>query len=387
MIHFNTDNLEEFLNNYWQKKPVVIRNALPDFKNPLSAEELAGLALEEDVESRLIWESLEDSPQWRIKYGPFEESELTSLPASNWTLLVQGVDKLIPEVAEALRFFRGIPSWRIDDIMISLAALSGSVGPHYDDYDVFLYQAQGVRKWSLTTKKCTPENAVDDSVLRIMKTFETEQEFTLNEGDMLYLPANVGHHGVSESAQCITYSFGYRSYKALELWESFGDFASQAGALTNLYQDPNWNCVKNTNEIPLSAIQSTQNLMHDAIKQSPLTTNWYGCFVTRLDEQAERLLPLALEQVHTKDFMAQLVDGKMAVKESLCRFAYFQEEERVTLFINGCNWPCAPVSLALIISIANEPELSVKSIKSLCKNSHDWQFLFELWQLQWLRIL
>ena len=133
----------EFMRDYWQKKPLLIRQAIPDFESPIDADELAGLALEEEVESRLVIEHGERP--WELRRGPFAEDEFSKLPEREWTLLVQAVDQFVPEVSELLENFRFLPSWRVDDVMISFAAPGGSVGPHFDNYDVFLLQGHGKR--------------------------------------------------------------------------------------------------------------------------------------------------------------------------------------------------------------------------------------------------
>ena len=165
MIHFGSIDVTTFLTEYWQKKPLVIRHAIPGFINPLTPDELAGLAIDEDVESRIVTEL----PSWELKKGPFEDTLFSSLPKTHWTLLVQSVDLLVPEVAALLDHFDFIPQWRVDDVMISYAVEHGNVGPHYDNYDVFLYQASGRRKWSLTTQHCHENNYLSDVELRIMK--------------------------------------------------------------------------------------------------------------------------------------------------------------------------------------------------------------------------
>jgi 50S ribosomal protein L16 3-hydroxylase len=224
MLNLNNISITSFLTNYWQKKPLVIRQALPGFNSPISPDELAGLALEEEIESRIVWETPNQSPQWHLKRGPFTEKDFSSLPNSHWTLLVQGVDRVIPEVYALLDHFNFLPQWRVDDVMISFATLFGGVGPHYDNYDVFLYQAKGQRLWSLTSQKCKPENYIPELELRIMREFAVEEEILLEEGDMLYLPPHIGHYGISQSDECMTYSFGYRSYQGQELWDSLGDY-------------------------------------------------------------------------------------------------------------------------------------------------------------------
>ncbi len=142
----------EFLRDYWQKKPLLIRQAIPDFESPIDADELAGLALEEEVESRVII-------AWELRRGPFSEDSFSQLPEREWTLLVQAVDQFVPEVAELLEHFRFLPSWRIDDVMISFAAPGGSVGPHFDNYDVFLLQGKGKRHWKIG-QMCDSDSAL-----------------------------------------------------------------------------------------------------------------------------------------------------------------------------------------------------------------------------------
>ncbi|MFY9180585.1 MAG: cupin domain-containing protein, partial [Venatoribacter sp.] len=168
--------VEEFLRDYWHKKPVLIRNAWPNFKPLLSPEELAGLSLEEEIESRIVQEEGPDEP-WQVGLGPFTEDTYQALPASKWTLLVQAVDHWIPEAADLLEHFRFIPSWRTDDLMISYAVDGGSVGPHYDQYDVFLLQAQGQREWRLG-QMCDENTAsVPGLKIRLVEHFEQSASY------------------------------------------------------------------------------------------------------------------------------------------------------------------------------------------------------------------
>ncbi|MDP3269685.1 MAG: cupin domain-containing protein [Legionella sp.] len=391
MIQFNHISLQTFLKDYWQKKPLVIRNALPDFINPVSPDELAGLALEEDVESRIVRETPDASPYWHLQKGPFVVKDFKKLPETRWTLLVQGVDRIVPEVYDLLDHFNFIPQWRIDDVMISYAVLKGSVGPHYDNYDVFLYQGKGRRKWSLTSQKCTSENYIKDLELRIMNEFNTEEEFILEEGDMLYLPPHIGHHGVSLSDECMTYSFGYRSYQGQELWDSLGDYLSENELFKNLYQDPDWSDLTHTSEIKAPAWQSAQKLLQQLIKDESVIKSWFGCFATRLDQQSEQQLAIPLEEediADLPDFLATLETEEGLVRDASCRFAYVQLEDNSScdLFINGCPWCVDEVTPELITLIANNRFISTQSIKSFLNSSANQEFIYELWKLQWLQM-
>lgn len=387
MIKFQDLSLEQFLNDYWQKKPIVLKQALPGFANPISPDELAGLALEKDIESRIVWQTPGEAPNWHLKRGPFTNQDFKKLPPTHWTLLIQGVDRLVAPVAEVLARFDCIPSWRVDDVMISFAPLSGSVGPHYDNYDVFLYQAEGRRQWRLTTKNCHPENALSGVELRIMEHFEIEEEFTLEEGDMLYLPAHVGHYGISLSETCMTYSFGYRSYTAQELWDSFSDYVAEKNLPSTLYQDPNWNSVANTNEISAEAVYQAQHLLKEWIDNPTLAREWFGCCATRLDEQSERLLPPARKKANIDKCLAQLNNSSSIQRESLCRFAYQEIDSKILLFINGCQWSTEGVDNELIRLIANNRSINSTLFSPLMSDPKNQQFIFELWTLRWVEFI
>lgn len=387
MICFNSISKEEFLTHYWQKKPLVLRKALPEFQNPLTADELAGLALEDEVESRLVWETQGEAPNWHLQRGPFSEKDFANLPASHWTLLVQGVDRLIPEVYELLNHFDFIPQWRIDDIMISFAALSGSVGPHYDNYDVFLYQAQGRREWRLTTAQCKPENYLENLELRIMRDFPVEETLILEEGDMLYLPPHVGHYGISLSKSCMTYSFGYRSYQAQELWDSLGDYASEKQAFTDLYQDPDWSKLPNSSELNVEACKNAQTLLLQLLQKDAFMQSWFGCFATRLDPEAERQLPMPLaddELVDIDLFVQDIKAGLILNRHPSCRFAYQVVEGKLCLYLNGCEWPVDGVSPDLVKCLANHRHLTTEMLNPFLDTKTNQSFLYDLWKLQWL---
>lgn len=390
MINLQNVSLKTFLSEYWQKKPLVIRQAIPNFRNPLSPDELAGLALEEDIESRLVFETHKDKPHWHLKRGPFKEKDFTTLPPTHWTLLVQGVDRFVPDVYALLDHFNFIPQWRIDDIMISYAVLNGSVGPHYDNYDVFLYQAKGKREWSLTTKGCNNDNYINNLELRIMNEFIVEEHYILEEGDMLYLPPHIGHYGISLSEECMTYSFGYRSYQGQELLDSLAEYLAEKDIFKTLYQDPDWSQLDHTSEIPRPAWQSAQQLLHQLIDNEQIIKSWFGCFATRLDQHAEQQLPLPLDEDELEDlpiFIEMLQNGADLFKESSCRFAYeTAEQSGCQFFINGCEWEIDGVSPDLLSYVANNRFLSHESLKNHLNTTQNQLFIYNLWKLQWLQV-
>lgn len=186
----------QFLRDYWQKRPLLIRQAFPDFVSPIEPNDLAGLAMEETSLSRLIIHD-EGRDRWKVKTGPLTEKDFASTPDKNWTLLVQDVDKWDADVAALLEDFRFLPSWRMDDIMISYAEPGGGVGAHVDQYDVFLLQGLGQRHWAIDTNPDAPRDFRLDVELKQLQVFEPDHEWLLEPGDMLYLPPGVPHDGVA----------------------------------------------------------------------------------------------------------------------------------------------------------------------------------------------
>ena len=202
------------MRRHWQKKPLLVRGAIVDFKPLLSRAELFALACSDGVESRLI---VKNGDSWRMKSGPFTPRGLPALGKPGWTLLVQGVDRHASAVHQFLQQFRFVPDARLDDVMISFATPAGGVGPHFDSYDVFLLQASGQRRWKISQQKDLSLQA--GVPLKILQNFEVEQEFVLEAGDMLYLPPGYAHDGVAEACavpgrkadDCMTYSIGFKA--------------------------------------------------------------------------------------------------------------------------------------------------------------------------------
>ncbi|HIE39828.1 MAG TPA: cupin domain-containing protein [Thiomicrorhabdus sp.] len=390
MIQFNGITLKEFLTEFWQKKPLVLRNALPNFENLISAEELGGLSLEEEVESRIVIQ--QEDKKYQLLKGPFTQKTYETLPDTNWTLLVQGMDRLIPEIADVLNDFDFLPRWRIDDIMVSYAVKGGNVGPHFDHYDVFLLQAAGRRNWKLTSQDCTLDNAIQGVDLRLMETFNVEEDFTFEAGDILYIPPKWGHHGVALDDECITYSIGYRSYQGQELWDSFGDHLSEMNVFKTTYQDPTWPEHLNPAEITDAATEQAHALLQEALKDHHLLKTWFGRFATQLDQVAAQQLPEPLSQEETppfEDFIDALQIETGLIKDPVCRFAYSHikqpdDQEQTLLYINGAIWKTFNATPNFITQLANQSFLTQAELINASKHNGNLQLLFDLWKLQYL---
>lgn len=258
-----------FMKRYWQKKPLLVRQAVPAFKPLLSRAELFALAANDDVQSRLVIQQPDKKPGWQLKHGPFMRRALPSLKQAGWTVLVQGVDLHHDGAHQLMNQFRFVPDARLDDLMISYATDGGGVGPHLDSYDVFLLQAHGQRRWRIGRQKAP--QLQPDVPLKILTNFVPEQDFVLEPGDMLYLPPGYAHDGIAQG-ECMTYSIGFRipnkGELARELLQRLAEDAEDAVGVA-LYRDPNQAAVAQPARIPVSMLEFAQQALQDA-QRDPL---------------------------------------------------------------------------------------------------------------------
>ncbi|MDB5813173.1 MAG: araC-like ligand binding domain protein [Rhodocyclales bacterium] len=237
---------QQFLDEYWQKKPLLVRNAVPDFQGLLTPAQTRQLAADEDVESRLVFPTHDGKGGgWQLLSGPLRKRDFPKSGA--WTVLVQGLNLLLDEADELLRQFAFIPFTRLDDLMVSYATDGGGVGPHFDSYDVFLLQGLGQRRWQVSAQKDLA--LVEGAPLRILKNFKSSHEWILDAGDMLYLPPKYAHNGVA-IGECMTYSIGFRAPSARELSSAFLAFLEEKLALEGLYADPDLRATPTPARIP-----------------------------------------------------------------------------------------------------------------------------------------
>lgn len=323
---------DAFLATYWQKKPLLVRSALPGFTSPLAPEELAGLALEEDVASRLILQEGGAYP-WELRYGPFEEEDFTSLPATRWTLLVQEVDRLVPDVAGLLDLFRFIPAWRVDDVMASYAPEGGGVGAHVDQYDVFLLQGLGRRRWQIAYESVEDEAIVPDLDVRILAGFEPDEDWVLEPGDMLYLPPRIAHYGVALE-DCITYSVGFRAPSHAEILSGFAGYLAERLAPSRRYSDPGLKRQDEPGEITEDALVQVADVLHDLVRDEAAVRHWFGRHMTE-PKRAYDVAPLE-EPFTIAEVTEALQDGAALHRSPGVRLAYVRHPDgSASLFTGG----------------------------------------------------
>lgn len=264
----------QFIEEYWQKKPLLVRNAFPGFGDMLTPDELAGLACEEDVQSRLV---LHNRGKWKLEQGPFAEERFSRLPEKNWSLLVQGVNNFLPEADALMQEFDFIPRARLDDLMVSFAPDGGGVGPHFDSYDVFLLQGHGQRLWRISGQE--DMETVPDAPLRILKNFRTDQEWVLGPGDMLYLPPRLAHWGIAIGG-CMTYSIGFRAPSAQELATQFLVFMQDKLHLEGMYADPDLQAQRHPAELGSQMLAKVEAMLRGMRWDSGDIADFLGTYLT-----------------------------------------------------------------------------------------------------------
>ncbi|WP_415901192.1 JmjC domain-containing protein [Neptuniibacter sp. QD29_5] len=345
---FGDISIETFLAEYWQKKPLLIRNAFPDFEPPVTADELAGMALEEDVESRLITQS-PDGKDWSLKHGPLQEETFAELPDSHWTLLVQSVDHWIPEANELLEHFRFVPNWRLDDLMISYAADGGGVGPHYDNYDVFLIQASGTRRWEVGGIYGEDSPRRPDVPVMILPEWESEHVWDLQPGDMLYVPPRVGHNGFAIGDDCMTYSVGFRAPSHQEMMSGFTDYLSDITKAEDRYSDSDLALQANPGEITDDALERVKSALKEYIDSPELLTHWFGQFMTEPknpEHGADQVCEMDEEEI------AELLEAGIPLCRSEgSRFAFNRLDDHFILFVDGKGCACSEGQVTLAESL------------------------------------
>jgi 50S ribosomal protein L16 3-hydroxylase len=351
------DNLstQDFLDQYWQKKPLLMRNALQDYTFDLSPEELAGLACEQEVESRMVLQRGEND--WELRHGPFDESTFAALPETHWTLLVQDVDKYIPSIAALMKLFYFIPSWRFDDIMISYAVTDGSVGPHTDTYDVFLIQAQGRRRWQIGNL-ATSDALLPNLPVRILEEFESEAEWTLEPGDVLYLPPGMAHWGIAEDDDCMTWSVGLRAPSVAEMLDSFAQYLLEQVPEKQHFQDSTLKRQQSPSQIQADAFTQIDHQLGSWLNNADLKQRWFGCFSTEVKEH------LFIDPPESPVTTAELLEKLQTLslrRHPFSRFAWATgRNNRLYLFACGELFELPPECSAAIVGLCDDAEFGAR---------------------------
>ena len=326
---------EQFLAEYWQQRPLLCPQALPNFQSPITAEELAGLAMEPDIDSRMVWQ---DSGVWQQQAGPFAENAFQG--AVPWTLLVQGVDRCHPRVSTLRNTLPPLPRWRFDDVMVSFATDQAGVGPHFDRYDVFLLQGSGRREWRIGPHCDDETPQLRENGLNLIPPFEPVETYVLEPGDVLYVPPGVAHWGVA-LGEAITYSLGFRAPPVGDLMARRTDAALERISTTSLLEDgPSLHNPSRPGEITTEHIANARDAINNAFDALDQEL-WFGEVMTEGGGEPDHTLRVAA------------VQGDQVRLHPATRIAWRERKDAVDVFIDGGHFEVPLNALEHLMALCN----------------------------------
>lgn len=343
-----------FLENYWQRRHLLIQQSLRGWQNPLSPDVLAGFACEDFVNSRIVSHD-KNNNSWQVQHGPFSESSFSKLNAEPWTLLVQSINHFDTDTAKLFGAFSFLPHWRFDDIMVSYASKGGSVGPHVDNYDVFLVQATGQREWQIgdSVDKAVSGNS---SGFQILENFQASECYLLNPGDILYLPAGVPHWGIAQDDDCMTFSVGFRAPNQVELFSVLADALIDSDLSPQFYTDTTFTSTVNPGEIPEQSLHRLKTIMKQVLDNDQIFTD-------------SLLSHLSKNPLQDQDVIDTECTSKTLIRPLGSRFYYTSINDEFKMFANGTEIPCDAVDYPLARKLCNDSLINYAQLNNAEKNS------------------
>lgn len=353
-INFNDLTPQQFLAQYWQKKPVLIRGGIANFDDPISPDEFAGLAMEEQIESRLVWQ---ENGQWQAQHGPFED--YSHLGDSDWSLLIQGVDHWDEQVAELLRPFRFIPNWRIDDVMVSFATPGGGVGPHVDNYDVFIIQGSGKRHWQVGSDGEHQEVVAHSALLHVEK-FTPIIDVELLPGDILYIPPGFPHQGTALE-NSMSFSVGFRTSSKTTLLSNFADYLIDQQLGKDMVVDPERQPTATPGLVDKEDVAKLKNAMLSLLGDESQIVEFLGLHLS----QAKHELALDPEQemLTEQEVADYLSEDSSLIRLAGLRCLYFEHSLALSsIYINGEKFTLSKELAPAIRLLADNTELAYSQL-------------------------
>ncbi|WP_404982735.1 MULTISPECIES: JmjC domain-containing protein [unclassified Caballeronia] len=367
----------QFMRRYWQKKPLLIRQAIPDIQAPLSRDELFELADLDDVESRLITHFRKT---WALEHGPFAPDELPSVKKREWTLLVQGANLHHDRAHELMNRFRFIPDARLDDLMISYATDGGGVGAHFDSYDVFLLQVHGKRRWRIGAQRDL--SLKPGLPLKVLQHFEPEEEWVLEPGDMLYLPPHIAHDGIAEG-ECMTCSIGFRAPSKQELTGQFLYHLAERSGDSDVpaahYRDPKQQAVSCPAELPQLLLERVGAILANVSWHEKDVASFLGSYLS--EPKANVVFdPPARPLTEQKFIERAKKSGLRLDRKTMLLYdkrSYFLNGEPELLKANLRKW---------LPELANYRHLEAKRFVTLADDSTMTSLLHEWYRAGWIQV-
>lgn len=338
----------QFFAEYWQKKPLLVRNAIPDIDGMLEPEDILGLAQEDGVTARLLSQNGPQHAQWKLRRSPLSQKDFSKLP-TYWTLLVQAVDHFSADIAGLWQHFDFIPQWRRDDIMVSYAPKGGSVGRHFDQYDVFLVQGYGQRRWQLGQYCDENTRFIPDQPLRLLLDMDVSFDEVLNPGDLLYVPPKLSHYGVAEN-DCLTFSFGFRMPNPAQLLDQLTDQLLQDQSIQTPITDLNPRLLQAAGEVTAQDINYLKQQLLDKIQQG----NYFEQALLGIlsDSKYPESLP-ENEDVSIAELQNVFAEGATVQREPAARLLYVQQDNTLQFWALGETIDCALAQQTLLKQLAD----------------------------------
>lgn len=321
---------EQFLTEYWQKKPLLVRNALPEIKNLLEPTDVMELALDENINARLIKQKDKDPNHWSVKSSPLMKADFQKMPKL-WTLLIQAVDHYSFDLAELWKKFPFIPQWRRDDIMVSYAPKGGSVGKHFDFYDVFLVQGHGHRRWQLGQMCDADSEIVAGQPLKLLPEIQIHFDEILAPGDLLYVPPGLAHYGVAED-DCLTYSFGFRMPNVAEMMDRVSDKFAVDQLLKNPLTDILREKVTSVGQISQTELEYLKTKLLAQLQNPAVLEDALMSLMS--ESKYPENIPEA-EAIGSGDLEQALDQGYSLMLEPASRLLYTEVESKLLFWANG----------------------------------------------------
>ena len=362
----------DFLNNYWQKTPLLIKNGFKDFIDPLSADELAGLAQDEEIESRIV--SCERQ-QWDMQTGPFDD--FSQLGENNWTLLVQAVDHWHPQAARLIDPFRFIPNWRIDDLMVSFSTPGGGVGPHLDQYDVFIIQGEGRRHWRVGMPDPSLQQLCPHPRLLQVSPFQACIDVITEPGDILYIPPGCPHDGISLE-NSLNYSVGFRAPAQKDLLTGLADYLIDHDVTGKRFTDTGRQASVSVGAIEKTDLLKVRQLMQELVDDNTMLPSWFGSLITRAKHELDLNEP---DPHYSAEEIAEYIEeGSVLSRTGGLRCCYFQDNAGadIALFINGDQITLPPDELATARLLCDYTELASEQNQHFCQSAERTMLLTNL---------
>ncbi len=371
-LKLNDLTIEQFLAEYWQKKPLLIKGGFANFQDPISPDELAGLAAEEEIESRIV---AKQGDAWQLETGPFED--YSEWGEKNWTLLVQAVDHWHPESAALIEPFRFIPNWRIDDLMISYSTPGGGVGPHLDQYDVFIIQGLGKRHWRVGMPDPALKSHCPHPRLLQVSPFSDCIDVITEPGDILYIPPGCPHDGISID-QSLSYSVGFRAPAQKDLLTGLADYLIENEIQGTRYTDAGRELCANIGEITTKDLADVQGLLKNLLDDPKLLASYFGSYITHAKHELDATEP---DPHYNADEIAEyLEEGSVLARLGGLRVCYIQATPHadIQLFINGLTINLPASAKTTVQQLAEKTVLDQQTAAEFAEDPQKLQLLTQL---------